>query len=72
MTLICSAAEGGTVSLLQMHIDLPFLFDPLSLSSSPFGKSSESPPIKHPAGRTASKCHQEKSREDILLLFHST
>lgn len=31
MTLICSAAEGGTVSLLQMHIDLPFLFDPLSL-----------------------------------------
>lgn len=31
MTLICSAAEGGTVSVLQMHIDLPFLFDPLSL-----------------------------------------
>lgn len=31
MTLICLAAEGGTVSLLQMHIDLPFLFDPFSL-----------------------------------------
>lgn len=31
MTLICSPAEGGTVSLLQMHIDLPFLFDPLFL-----------------------------------------
>lgn len=30
MTLICSPAQGGTASLLQMHIDLPFLFDPLS------------------------------------------